>query len=615
MPPSQPTLKLRHTELGIWFVVVGVLVAAGCTKEQLTVAKYREHLSPYTTSSEACHPILNSDGSSTREWCTWYGSPPGGARPLWNVGNRNFGVRDLSLERVRTTPNDEFSFLAWSCAEPFEVQADTAKALVPARSALSLWTLQARAEGVFGIDTYPTKPHFGLALGDQIYVDPEPTKKAEDGTGIAAFGGHNSDRWLIAQQGRGDFFDTAYLAYLLNTPLTRAFTTMPLVSTWDDHEVRDGWGSHGDESGGDWPLWYEQARRAYIGWQALRAPGATEQIAAERKNAALAHQPIPSLFNVGARARFFVFDTRSARRSNGYEGGQMLGLAQIKKFEEWLTADSCDPDGCLWVVGSSVPLFVAEQFLRRVVSVFRREARDDRHDSWAYAEHAKEKKRVMTALSKRLAEHKNDRLLVLSGDIHESAVLSLTQERRQVGFEIITSGIAAEVHGKNRAFSWRGFTPYKQGKLTAQWAGSIRGGPAFVELKVTAKAHERIGLSVAWLPFTSPYSGFSDTIANHRWFCEPRKFPITHSRCFDESCECSDEILVETLFRPDAAPFVTGEAEGESHLHWSAVAHETAGVDFNLMLPDLEAATLRDRLCAPASLAKSRCDLKDSERH
>jgi hypothetical protein len=158
-----------------------------------------------------------------------------------------------------------------------------------------------------------------------------------------------------------------------------------------------------------------------------------------------------------------------------------------------------------------VPLFVKEGELRHCEhAVIPDELCDDLRDSWAHSSHADEQKKLLDLLAERFEQCTDDRLLVLSGDIHESALLKLTLKNRHAGYEVITSGVAEDVHGKSlnildsTQLSWRGLAPYGSRRWKAAWNGSIRGAPSFAEILVDASGKKTVDVGVVWYPTANP---------------------------------------------------------------------------------------------------------------
>ncbi|WP_437956198.1 alkaline phosphatase D family protein [Sorangium sp. So ce119] len=414
---------------------------------------------------------------------------------------------------------DEFSFLAWSCDEPFGYHSGQPR--IPVPSALSQALLAVRAQGKLVLDSaMPKRPSFALALGDQVYVDTDPDEIGLQEETLAAFGGANSANWRLEGRSKraGRFFWDLYSAHFLGSPFMRqTLNALPTVMMWDDHEIRDGWGSHGDEGEGEWSAWYKSARSAFVAWQALRNPGCGG--AADHRacvDAGTEHAPAHTQFDAGPRVHFFVLDSRSARRWDNKlqpnEQQAVLGDAQLASLHQWLGLDPTKAPTCgskggdLWVLGSATPLFVDAASSKSIGEAVRAELEDDLRDSWGHQQHSVEQRKILAALNKKLSACRNDRLLVLSGDIHESGLLALHLGDSLRGWEVVSSGVAADVFEK-ASIAWVGSKNiYKStAGWRSTWAGRMAGTPAFAEVGVAGLASDdgTIALKVAWYPSRS----------------------------------------------------------------------------------------------------------------
>jgi phosphodiesterase/alkaline phosphatase D-like protein len=219
---------------------------------------------------------------------------------------------------------------------------------------------------------------------------------------------------------------------------------------WDDHEVRDGWGSQGDEAlrleGERWRNHYAAARRWFVGYQAMRnplhpLPGETAERLLERMAGASEAFPGrgPELhfqFDWGCACTFFVMDLRSQRSLD-----QVIGDEQLRALETWLKRRDDRPR--LHVLVSSIPLTLPK-WVRLDPARWLPSRGDDVRDQWW----SKSGRRQATRLKELLAErfsYGRDRLLILSGDVHYSEVRRLEIEGGKfIGHEVISSGLSQD---------------------------------------------------------------------------------------------------------------------------------------------------------------------------
>ncbi|MEZ4444903.1 MAG: alkaline phosphatase D family protein [Polyangiaceae bacterium] len=348
-------------------------------------------------------------------------------------------------------------------------------------------------------------------MGDQIYVDPEPDHVGPDGSTIAAFSGASSSHVNLSTIGREDeYFDVLYRGYLLNEPMNRTLSHLPTAMTWDDHDIRDGWGSHGDEGEPFWQSWYDAAGRHFVAWQLLRGPGSP--VSWESHNTDGYCRAFPQFFR-SANTRMMVLDERTCRTTTGPAPG-VLGGWQLRSLAAWLATPA--PNGTTWVLASAAPLFItASSSLRPRNVAFglanllsRGEMADDFKDMWGDAAHASEQQAVINLLTERLANNDRDRLLVISGDYHESHLLRIEIDGVVRGYEVISSGVAADRKGKSW-LAWMGVDPYtttlsqsrllpsKAPRIQASWLGRVTDTPSFAEIFI-----EPHRVRLAWFSFS-----------------------------------------------------------------------------------------------------------------
>ncbi|MDC3955267.1 alkaline phosphatase D family protein [Polyangium jinanense] len=354
-----------------------------------------------------------------------------GLRPETEYEIRKNGVVVLTA-RTRpedTTATEKLSFLAFSCNNPYAVSFKGASAVGSPEwmqqmriKQNSLRLLAARANGLLRIKGFE-RPDFALGLGDQIYVDGD--NKMGDATAI--FQGDRSVPAFSAAESYGDLLDVIYRAHFAMTPFDRALQGVPAALIWDDHELQDGWGTKDNELPPGFKGYFESALDAFRGFQDLRNPSPHGP---HRRGEAT----MDVEFTWGKGVRVLMLDTRSAELPVKYgkdRSAYGLWQKQLRKVEDWLRSASVDAP-TLFVLGLATPLTVAsgvsadqEAFAEtagcgddRVLS--NPEQCDDLHDLWAY------KKAARSDLLQRLTQHfvpnRKHRLLILSGDVHYSAV-------------------------------------------------------------------------------------------------------------------------------------------------------------------------------------------------
>jgi phosphodiesterase/alkaline phosphatase D-like protein len=402
--------------------------------------------------------------------------------------------------RTAPAPDDTspFSMLAYSCLSPF------AKGRVRQRTVNALSRATQRGTG-------PDRASFALATGDQVYVDARARPWPLPTGPLDLLGGSKSSRRLFQGDASG-FFDTLYRAYFSIPPYDRMLQRIPTAMMWDDHDIRDGWGSQGDEQEDQWPDYYRAARRWFFAYQALRnvtpggdlvGPDSPPEVA---EAAQLADGPVTQMpefhhsFSWGGLAAVFVMDLRSQRSIGPSQGGtfpeaRVISDDQLEAVKTWLASPRWHDEPKVFVLATSMPL--THKLGRGCLEWRLWFRRDDRLDNWWSEAAVATRDRLVAALVEhfRAPGHERHRLLVVSGDVHFSELLELAYgdggERTVFGHEVVSSGLAqAKFHAKtgDRAES-QTWTPIGSGPnaLTARGRGRLL-APSFAEVFVSEPA-------------------------------------------------------------------------------------------------------------------------------
>lgn len=397
--------------------------------------------------------------------------------------------------RTAPSPNDTspFSFLAYSCFSPFE------QGLVRQRTVNALTLAVDRG-------TAEDRPAFSLATGDQVYVDAgaKPTQLF-GGAPLDLLGGATSSRRLYADGDASRFFGALYRACFSIPTYDRMLQLIPTCMMWDDHDIRDGWGSHGDEDKAEWREHYTAARRWFIAFQGLRNAAMDAARAgqdpsfdgtASPTNKKVSQMPeFCHTFPWGSLATVFVMDLRSQRSIGASSGGKYLNARvisndQLKSVESWLQTPEWKGEPKVFVLVTSMPLTHKKGDSWVEWGPWFR--KDDRLDNWWSEAAVKTRDSLVEVIVRHFREHRNHRLLVISGDVHFSEILELELEddgaQRIFGHEVVSSGLAqAHFYATtgDRATSQERVQIGRDGAcLTAKGLGRLV-APSFAELFVT----------------------------------------------------------------------------------------------------------------------------------
>ncbi len=435
------------------------------------------------------------------------------------------------LERldVTTAPSLEasetFSVLAWSCNEPFTSARDG----VLARDVLSWRNYSARAQGTLGVGRdplMPVRPSFSLGLGDQIYVDSDASKD-EDGTNLSFFSGDRSgketkNRRFVLSHAL-EYLSLVYRFTFGLPPTNQGLRALPTIMMWDDHEIRDGWGSQGDETSAEWQDYFRRAQRAFVGFSGLRNPNAGGQKWGAQDMQALAQQrglgrAMDTQFQWGQDVSFFVTDLRSHRDKT-----RVISKDQKTRLERWFRDIAREHRGKphTLVLGSSVPVFALHNNLGNFGACVVSELRDDLRDKWSHKDHKAQYQWLLSTLHQHFSDNPKHQLVILSGDIHQSGLfyleLGATQgaEKRVFGYEIVSSGIAHGIDSSIERSLVKRTSKFgsKTQSILVSPRGSIGTSPAFAELVFAKKREGGHRLSVMFYPVSGLF-GFKNRLVN-----------------------------------------------------------------------------------------------------
>ena len=417
-----------------------------------------------------------------------------------------------------TASTAPFSFLISSCFSPFaapnlignllegrlSLQGKGERPHIMQRTAhiLRLLEQRARASG-------PDKPAFLLGLGDQIYVDPS------DSFGQGMLQGTTSGTKRYQPSAVREFFETVYRATFSLEPYANALQSLPSALMWDDHEIRDGWGSQGDENDkvADWRQHMQTARNYFVAWQGARNPlrdgvaTAADYAGAMQLGPDLTRtQELDFCFDWGGLATFFVMDLRSCRNAHA---NRVVSEDQLARLQSWFAERGDSPT--VFVLGSPIPLCHGERWFDQLQRRYIASRKDDMLDAWWSAPLTLQRASVLRIIREHFRSHSAHRLLVVSGDLHFSELLELTDAGGRVfGHEVISSGLA-QTYFK----LLRGTTPRRTllaDDFAARGIGRFH-GPAFAELRVQPSADQARPPGLALTLHTSVTRG-GDCLAN-----------------------------------------------------------------------------------------------------
>ncbi len=234
-----------------------------------------------------------------------------------------------------------------------------------------------------------------LHIGDQVYGD-------------VAFGQSMQD---VKDQGRTAAVVQAITArfrrlyqYTWNYEPTReVLANTSNLMIWDDHEIRNGWGSHEEDRDPTSNEYFvgDIARKVFQEYQrGLWAP----------PDATVAHEGHAHAYGTTG----VVFLDQRGARSFAYDASRpYLGRAQMAWFDQTLASPAFAKVTALLVVTSVPLLYVGERAadLGGLVA-------SDLRDQWSYASHCTEQFELITRLRRWKEEDRHRTVAVVGGDVH-----------------------------------------------------------------------------------------------------------------------------------------------------------------------------------------------------
>jgi phosphodiesterase/alkaline phosphatase D-like protein len=402
------------------------------------------------------------------------------------------GKRPL-IAKTASGPDAAFSFLFGSCFAPYSTVVgrfdNVTRVACDEQASMLNFRDRARARAAHS-------PSFFIGLGDQLYVDAgaDDRKTAR----IAYLFGKHSERIRGTSDEVPSYLNLLYRLSLGLPAMDAAFADMPSVMMWDDHDIRDGWGSHNDESNRGWRRYYQDARDAFVAFQGARNPNFNAIVNARYWDQPRSAVPIADAAGFDKRqveemdftfdrglATFFVADGRSAK----WRGPQLRGR-QFERIKKWLSNPQKRDRPTVFVFAFPVPVAANIGRVAEAGQRFPGSAQDDSLDRI----HPDDRKALLELFAKHFAKQLRHTLVIISGDVHYSGLQSIRQvdkNGRVYGYEVISSGLAQTKYNTGGGF-WVSVSGAPRGVNLDLEPGSrpwvqdhgMYSGPCFAELFV-----------------------------------------------------------------------------------------------------------------------------------
>lgn len=308
----------------------------------------------------------------------------------------------------KRTSGSVHKILLWSCNQPFVTENE--KLRVNALTGQIFKWYRAQVEEF--------SPDAIWGLGDTAYSD-----GTEASNFIDSFYDHPA--WLERPEGREALqrlYREMYIYHWSFKDFQEIMRNYPHYCIWDDHEIRDGWGSENqDFQNGNrhiYPI-AKQAGNEFIleNGPRVRSP--------EYFPESDAHQAY-----VEGSIASFIFDGRSSRRYHSQKG-HVLSEEQFQDFERFCEQIATrEPEVKYLVMGCGVPFINLKDYVEllaeapKALTDLLAGIRDDLRDSWTSPGNKAGLKRLLNII-KQLEKKRPDIYIVnVSGDIHVASAFA-----------------------------------------------------------------------------------------------------------------------------------------------------------------------------------------------
>ena len=332
-----------------------------------------------------------------------------------------------TLQFEESIGSEEVRTVVWSCHQPFKAQ-DGELQLDPHTEPIMQW---------YGALMDQFVPHAIWGFGDNAYADGTKASNVPDQV-------YNDEGWQDyddnVQQLRYAY-SRMYRYHWSFTEFRQVLATYPHLMMWDDHEIRDGWGSEdADWSVGNLAMFSvaKEVAEQYVlnvGGPRIRPEGEAHKAYID-----------------GVQA-VFLTDTRTTRHYVD-PGGQLFSEEQLEDLYRFNEIVAADHNVRYYLLGTTVPfLYVSDSFesvgsqVPKFLTDMMAGVRDDLRDSWSSPGNKEALKKVLSALRHLQLRRPDLHIVNISGDIHVANAFELLPPGflRPI-YQITTSALSNRSH-------------------------------------------------------------------------------------------------------------------------------------------------------------------------
>lgn len=325
-------------------------------------------------------------------------------------------VRFETAPGSSSEPADRFTFAFMSCHQPFDEDGEV---LPEAERMLEL----------LGPTLEEYDPKYVLFIGDQMYSDQPPGKSLFEDEHFRTVARHGEESLLDCDEDEIlHHFHRRYRKVWWNPAFSAIQHRRPTYWILDDHEIVDNWGATKEHSEPRWQRLGRAARRAFLHYQAGHA------LPVDSEPPDSFHQQ----FAWGDSATF-ITDMRSARAVEGTPWDRIFSEEQFDDIQRFLSSNA-DRSVVFFVL--TVPILPLPKPVIQAAQLISDDD-SDVDDRWEATSKVEDRDRFLRILHQHQKEHPEQRIVLLSGDVHLGCGLEIhwTDEDLPPFYQLVSSGV------------------------------------------------------------------------------------------------------------------------------------------------------------------------------